>query len=177
MKEGWTDRVQTNIATQEKLCAIFCEKRKRDQTHVSCIGRQILYHWATWEARYIISFIINDNGGLLCPDYLENNSKSLPWKWSAAVTNPWKRRFRIRQCRRLEEWWGMHTRTMCWRCAEKIICRNRKSEDVASRGSQIASRNLNGGESVHEAQMELREEGRTLSHRGQSPVELCLAVT
>ena len=21
----------------------------RDQTHVSCIGRQILYHWATWE--------------------------------------------------------------------------------------------------------------------------------
>ena len=71
----------------------------------------------------------------------------------------------------------MHTRTMCWRCAEKIICRNRKSEDVASRGSQIASRNLNGGESVHEAQMELREEGRTLSHRGQSPVELCLAVT
>ena len=22
----------------------------RDQTHVSCIGRQILYHWATWES-------------------------------------------------------------------------------------------------------------------------------
>ena len=22
----------------------------RYQTHVSCIGRQILYHWATWEA-------------------------------------------------------------------------------------------------------------------------------
>ena len=22
----------------------------RDQTHISCIGRQILYHWATWEA-------------------------------------------------------------------------------------------------------------------------------
>ena len=22
----------------------------RDQTPVSCIGRQILYHWATWEA-------------------------------------------------------------------------------------------------------------------------------
>ena len=22
----------------------------RDQTQVSCIGRQILYHWATWEA-------------------------------------------------------------------------------------------------------------------------------
>ena len=22
-----------------------------DQTHVSCIGRWILYHWATWEAQ------------------------------------------------------------------------------------------------------------------------------
>ena len=22
----------------------------RDQAHISCIGRQILYHWATWEA-------------------------------------------------------------------------------------------------------------------------------
>ena len=22
----------------------------RDQTHISCIGRQILYHWTTWEA-------------------------------------------------------------------------------------------------------------------------------
>ena len=25
---------------------------KRDQTHVSCIGRQILYHWTTWEVPY-----------------------------------------------------------------------------------------------------------------------------
>ena len=24
--------------------------RPRDQSHVPCIGRQILYHWATWEA-------------------------------------------------------------------------------------------------------------------------------
>ena len=24
--------------------------RTRNQTHVSCIGRWILYHWATWEA-------------------------------------------------------------------------------------------------------------------------------
>ena len=24
--------------------------RSRDQTHVFCIGRRILYHWATWEA-------------------------------------------------------------------------------------------------------------------------------
>ena len=100
-KEGWTDRMQTNTATQEKVCAIFCEKRKRDWTQVSCIGRQILYHWATWEARYIMLFIMIDNDGLLCPDYLENNSKSLPWKWGAALTKPWKcgSGFRIRQRR------------------------------------------------------------------------------
>ena len=24
-----------------------------DWTHVSCTGRQVLYHWATWEARLI----------------------------------------------------------------------------------------------------------------------------
>ena len=26
-----------------------------DQTHVSCIGRQILYHWATWEVCAILT--------------------------------------------------------------------------------------------------------------------------
>ena len=25
----------------------------RDQTHVSCTGRQILHHWATWEAQFV----------------------------------------------------------------------------------------------------------------------------
>ena len=25
----------------------------RDQTRISCIGRQILYHWTTWEAMYL----------------------------------------------------------------------------------------------------------------------------
>ena len=30
--------------------------RPRDQTHVSCIGRQILYHWATREAFPCINF-------------------------------------------------------------------------------------------------------------------------
>ena len=24
----------------------------KDQTHVSCIGRQILYHWTTWESLF-----------------------------------------------------------------------------------------------------------------------------
>ena len=34
--------------------AISCSRGSswpRDQTHVSCIGRQILYHWATWGAQ------------------------------------------------------------------------------------------------------------------------------
>ena len=28
-----------------------------DQTHVSCIGRQILYHWTTWEALAMFSIL------------------------------------------------------------------------------------------------------------------------
>ena len=31
----------------------------RDQTHVSCIGRQILYHGATWETPVAIYLFIN----------------------------------------------------------------------------------------------------------------------
>ena len=30
----------------------------RDQTHISCIGRQILYHWMTWEAHTILNDIL-----------------------------------------------------------------------------------------------------------------------
>ena len=29
----------------------------RDRTHVSCIGRWVIYHWATWEAPY---WFLND---------------------------------------------------------------------------------------------------------------------
>ena len=32
--------------------------RPRERTHVSCIGRQILYHWATWEVLYITTYFI-----------------------------------------------------------------------------------------------------------------------
>ena len=39
----------------------------RDQTHVSCISRYILYHWATWEAFYllIIYYYSNDNANTI----------------------------------------------------------------------------------------------------------------
>ena len=32
--------------------------RPRDQTHISCIGRQILYHWVTWEANLEIVAVV-----------------------------------------------------------------------------------------------------------------------
>ena len=31
--------------------------RAKDQTQGSCIGKQILYHWATWEAPYIYIYL------------------------------------------------------------------------------------------------------------------------
>ena len=33
----------------------------RDRTHISCIGRQILYHWATWEAHCLYYLLINEH--------------------------------------------------------------------------------------------------------------------
>ena len=30
----------------------------RDQTHVSCIDRHIVYHWATWEARFLFNHLL-----------------------------------------------------------------------------------------------------------------------
>ena len=38
--------------TQEQVANSYSRgsSRPRDQTHVSCIGRWILYHWVTWEA-------------------------------------------------------------------------------------------------------------------------------
>ena len=33
----------------------------RDQTHVSCIGRQMLYRWTTWEAQFsLFQFVFSD---------------------------------------------------------------------------------------------------------------------
>ena len=30
----------------------------RDRTHISCIGRWILYHWATWECQGALCFVV-----------------------------------------------------------------------------------------------------------------------
>ena len=46
--------------------------RTRDQTRVSCIGRQILYHWATGEAQFCPFFISYFS---VFPALLKNNDK------------------------------------------------------------------------------------------------------
>ena len=46
--------------------AFLLQGSPRDRTHVSCvscIGRQILYHWATWEAQIMVKN--NNNQPLL----------------------------------------------------------------------------------------------------------------
>ena len=41
----------------------------KDQTHISCIGRWILYHWATWEAQPICKTAIKSRiKNLLMPE-------------------------------------------------------------------------------------------------------------
>ena len=39
----------------EWVAISYCRgSRPRDQTHLSCIGRQILYHWATWDTNCLL---------------------------------------------------------------------------------------------------------------------------
>ena len=48
----------------------------RDRTHVSCIGRQILYHWVTWEALFEI--YVNENHSVVY-DSLWPHGLYSPW--------------------------------------------------------------------------------------------------
>ena len=58
--------------------------RPKDQTHVSCIGRRILYHWATREA-FTVPFGLTQTGagGLamtkLSPHYCQNRALTCLW--------------------------------------------------------------------------------------------------
>ena len=57
-----------------KWVAIFSSRESsqhKDETHVSCIGRQILYHWTTWDFAYVCVcvcvcdfFLITDNSAV-----------------------------------------------------------------------------------------------------------------
>ena len=42
-------RILRGVATSSSKAS----SQPRDRTHVSCIGRQILYHWATWETLHL----------------------------------------------------------------------------------------------------------------------------
>ena len=53
----------------------------RDQTHVSCIGRQILYHWATWEAISPYIFVIRYNSNR---KLIQRSCFSLDWSPATA---------------------------------------------------------------------------------------------
>ena len=46
---------QVRILEQAAISYSRGSSRPRDWTHVFCTGRQTLYHWATWEAQWILA--------------------------------------------------------------------------------------------------------------------------
>ena len=92
----------------KKTAISFCRGSSwpRDQTQVSCFSRWILYHWATREARYMISsnkwkeWVVRSelfswshvpdpvNSLEACSEYLERFSPSS--KWEKGFANIWK---------------------------------------------------------------------------------------
>ena len=49
---------QARILEKVAICFSRGSSWTKDQTHVLCIGRQILYHWATWEAHVLFRYLI-----------------------------------------------------------------------------------------------------------------------
>ena len=47
---------QARVLKWVAICLSRGSSQSRDRTCVSCIGRWILYHWATWEAPYLFFF-------------------------------------------------------------------------------------------------------------------------
>ena len=78
----------------------------RDRTHVSCIGRQILYHWATWEAinPYIfVAIRYNSNRKII-----QRSCFSLDW--AAAIPKELSKQDDMITLKRLISW---HTHIRC----------------------------------------------------------------
>ena len=50
----WTVAHQARILKWVALSFSGGSSQPRDQTHISCSGRRSLYHWATWEAHYLL---------------------------------------------------------------------------------------------------------------------------
>ena len=76
----------------------------RGWTHISCTGRQILYHWATWEAPSVIyqgpimcqtsSRILTTTlrGGCCCPHFTDEVTKAWKALWlpQGPTDNKWQ---------------------------------------------------------------------------------------
>ena len=56
----------------------------RDSTHVSCIGRSILYHWANWEAQQLYIWY-----PILGRCALSRNLRYSMNTWNLGKTSPW----------------------------------------------------------------------------------------
>ena len=75
----------------------FCRgsSRLRDQTRILCIGSRILYHWATWKARWLIYRYLKCYLALIHTNYIpmhermgEGNGNPLLY---SCLENPWDR--------------------------------------------------------------------------------------
>ena len=47
--------LQAGILQWVAISSFRESSQPRDQTHISCIGRWVLYHWATWKAPFLPS--------------------------------------------------------------------------------------------------------------------------
>ena len=60
----------------------------RDQTHI-CIGRQILYHWGTWEAP-ISSCMLLNHLEIIQDEFLSHATKIIWKRWNKPSHHEWK---------------------------------------------------------------------------------------
>ena len=63
--------------------------RPRNWTCISCIGRRIFYHWATWEAQRLNRYTYMENGMFIWNTNLSGHTVflftiAIPWWWGTA---------------------------------------------------------------------------------------------
>ena len=73
---------QAKILEWVAISSCTGSSQSRDQTHVSCIGRQILYHWATREALYRSSLA---SKWWVIPVLMEGRSSGEWWRDSSSL--------------------------------------------------------------------------------------------
>ena len=74
----------------EQVAISFCRvsSQPRDQTHISCFGRWILYHWATWGSRYMLQDDFYSENQPLFP-LVKWKSLSHVWLFATSWYSPW----------------------------------------------------------------------------------------